>query len=119
MATLLSEIPTPIVANGVVTPYLRDSPTQPLTCQDRCDCSALEGDETGQVHLGSCGAQAQVRVTLRNGPQIVFCGHHYAHHGPKITQVAVVYDERAEAEIAVSPTGITTAEPTGLREVKY
>lgn len=119
MATLLSEIPTPIAANGVVTPFLRDSPTQPLTCQDRCDCSALEGDETGQVHLGSCGAQAQVRVTLRSGLQIVFCGHHYAQHGPKITQVAVVYDERRETEIASSLSGITQAELTGVREVNF
>jgi hypothetical protein len=119
MATQLSEIQKRIAANGAVTPFLRESPTQPLTCQDRCDCSALEGDGAGQVHVGSCGAQAQVRVTLRTGSQIVFCGHHYAQHGPKIAQVAVVYDERAEAEITFPPTRITTGEPTGLREVNY
>ena len=118
MATRLSEIQNPIVVNSAVTPLLRESPTQPLTCQDRCDCSALEGDGAGQVHLGSCGAQAQVRVTLRTGSQIVFCGHHYAQHGPKIAQVAVVYDERAEVEITYSRTRITTMEPTGL-EVNY
>ena len=119
MATQLNEIQNPIVVNSVVTLFHRDSPTKALTCQDRCDCSALEGDKTGQVHLGSCGAQAQVRVTLRTGSQIVFCGHHYAQHGPKIAQVAVVYDERAEAEITFSPARIITGEPTGLSEVNY
>jgi hypothetical protein len=119
MATQLNEIQNPIVVNSVVTPFLRESPTQPLTCQDRCDCSALEGDGAGQVHMGSCGAQAQVRVTLQTGPQIVFCGHHYAQHGPKIAHVAVVYDARARAAISVSSARITTGEPTGLREVNY
>ena len=119
MATQLNEIQNPIAVNSVVTPFCRESPTQPLTCHDRCDCSALEGDGAGQARLGSCGAQAQVRVTLKTGAQIVFCGHHYGQHGPKIAQVAVVYDARAEAEITFSPTRITSGEPTGLREVNY
>ncbi len=99
MAVLLSENSKSTLTESRVTSFLRDSPTQPLTCHDRCDCSALEGDRSGQGHLGSCGAQAHVRVTLRTGAQILFCGHHYAQHGPKIMQASVVYDEREEAEI--------------------
>lgn len=86
-----------------VTGFLRDSPTQPMTCRDRCDCSAVACDESGHGYLGSCGAQAQVRVTLRTGSQMVFCGHHYAQHGPRITQAAVVYDERDPFEVKSSP----------------
>jgi hypothetical protein len=96
MAALLSEISKPTPAKILVSPFLRDSPTQPLTCHDRCDCSALEGDDAGRGYLGSCGAQAQVRITLRTGSQIVFCGHHYAQHGTKIARLAVVYDEREQ-----------------------
>jgi hypothetical protein len=98
MAALLSEISKPTSAKMVVAPFLRDSPTQPLTCHDRCDCSALVGDNAGRGYLGSCGAQAQVRITMRTGSQIVFCGHHYAQHGSKIAQLAVVYDEREQVE---------------------
>jgi hypothetical protein len=117
MAALLSEIPKPAPAKSVVNAFLRDSPTEPLTFQDRCDCSALEGDKAGHGYLGSCGAQAQVRVTMRTGPQIVFCGHHYAQHGPRITQVSVVYDERAEVVVTFTSPSVTPAEHAGLREV--
>ena len=99
MAVLLNEISQSTLTESRVTSFFRDSPTQPLTCHDRCDCSALEGDLSGQGHLGSCGAQAHVRVTLGTGAQIVFCGHHYAQHGPKIMQVSVVYDQRDKTAV--------------------
>jgi len=111
MDALLRRISEPAPAKSVVTTILRDSPTQPLTCHDRCDCSALVGDQAGLVSLGSCGAQAKVRVTMRTGTQIVFCGHHYAKHGPKITQVAAVHDERDRVEVESSPTRITQGAP--------
>jgi len=104
MAALLNESSTPTQAKRVVTPFHRDSPFQPLTRHDRCDCSALEGDQTGNVHLGSCGAQARVRVTMATGSQLLFCGHHYAQHGPKITGSDLVFDERERVEIEPSPT---------------
>jgi len=44
MDALLRRISEPTPAKSVVTTILRDSPTQPLTCHDRCDCSALVGD---------------------------------------------------------------------------
>lgn len=111
MAALLNESSKPTQAKSVVTPFHRDSPFQPLTRHDRCDCSALEGDQIGKVHLGSCGAQARVRVTMAAGSQLFFCGHHYVQHGPKITQFDVVYDERVQVEIASSPTRIAQLNP--------
>lgn len=102
MAAPRSEISKPTPVTKVATTFLRDSPTQLLTCHDRCDASALECDESGHGYLGSCGAQAQVRVTLRTGAQIVFCGHHYAEHGPRITRAVVVYDERDPFEVRCS-----------------
>ena len=103
MAARLNESSKPTQAKSDVTPFHRDSPFQPLTRHDRCDCSALEGDQSG-VHLGSCGAQARVRVTMTTGSHIVFCGHHYTQHGPKITQAAAVHDEREGVEFESSPT---------------
>jgi hypothetical protein len=110
MAAQLDESSKPTLAESVVTPFHRDSSFQPLTGHDRCDCSAVEGDQTG-VHLGSCGAEARVRVTMTTGSQIVFCGHHFAQHGPKITEAAMVYDEREQVEFHFSPTGITEWDP--------
>jgi hypothetical protein len=117
MAAPLSEISTSTPANVVVTQFLRDSPTQPLTCHDRCDCSALEGDSTGRGYVGSCSAQAQVRVTMRTGSQITFCGHHFAQHGTKITQVAVVYDERGQVRAHVFTNEDHAAGPAVLSEL--
>jgi hypothetical protein len=111
MDALLRRISEPAPAKSVVATILRDSPTKPLTCLDRCDCSALVGNEAGLVSLGSCGAHAKVRVTLRTGAQIVFCGHHFAQHGPKISQVAVVYDERDRVKVESSPARIAQGTP--------
>ena len=111
MPALLNESSEPSQAKSVVTLIHRDSTFQPLTRHDRCDCSALEGDQSGNVRLGSCGAQARVRVTMTTGSQILFCGHHYAHHRPKITQVAVVHDEREQFEIEFSATSIAQWNP--------
>ena len=44
-----------------------------LTARDRCD---------------RCGAQAYMRVILRGGSELMFCGHHAAAHREKLAQVA-------------------------------
>ena len=50
-----------------------------LTTADRCD---------------RCGAQAYVRVTLNNGGELLFCGHHANAHSAKLSQVALrIHDE--------------------------
>jgi len=36
----------------------------------RCDHSGVEGTST------SCGAQAYIRATLKNGDTLIFCSHH-------------------------------------------
>lgn len=76
----------------------RVAPNAPLTGLDLCDCSAVAADKNGRPHLGFCTAQALVRVTLITGGQILFCGHHYTKHGPRITRVAVVHNEREHRE---------------------
>ena len=45
-----------------------------LTAADRCD---------------RCGAQAYVRITLRNGGELLFCAHHARAHEDKLKQVAL------------------------------
>ena len=91
----------------------RVAPTAPLTFFDRCDCSAVAGDKNGRPRPGFCSAQALVRVTLVTGGQILFCGHHYADHGPKIPSVAVVHSEREQDEVARSAS-TTPSMPTPL-----
>lgn len=50
-----------------------------LTAADRCD---------------RCGAQAYLRVTLTNGGELLFCGHHARAHQDKLKQVALnIQDE--------------------------
>lgn len=50
-----------------------------LTAEDRCD---------------RCGAQAYVRVTLADGGELYFCGHHMRMHESKIRPIAAdVHDE--------------------------
>lgn len=45
-----------------------------LTASDRCDAPVVSG-RTGVVTRGSCGAQAFVRVVLKSGHDLTFCGH--------------------------------------------
>jgi hypothetical protein len=107
MAAELTEVPKPTLSKKPFAPVCtRVAPNMPLTCFDRCDCSAVAGDQNGRPHLGFCSAQALVRVTLMTGGQILFCGHHYAKHGPKITRVAVVHNECEQGEVA--PSASTT-----------
>lgn len=47
-----------------------------LTPADRCD---------------RCGAQAYVRITLRNGSELLFCAHHARAHKDKLKQVACIF----------------------------
>lgn len=50
-----------------------------LTAIDRCD---------------RCGAQAYLRVFLRNGGELLFCSHHATRHREKLTEVAArIQDE--------------------------
>ncbi len=50
-----------------------------LTAADRCD---------------RCGAQAYLRVTLTNGGELLFCGHHARAHEDRLKQVALnIQDE--------------------------
>lgn len=56
--------------------------TAQLTRQDRCD---------------RCGAQAFVKATLpsADGLELLFCGHHFRDHEPKLVAVgATILDER-------------------------
>ena len=100
MAVLLTEAPEPLLTEKPsALGCTRVAPSAALTCFDRCDCSAVAGDKNGRPHVGFCSAQALVRVTLMTGGQILFCGHHYARHGPKITNVAVVHNEREQGEV--------------------
>lgn len=48
-----------------------DIEKQPLTAHDRCDAGVKDS---------SCGAQAWVRATLKNGGTLLFCAHHYRKH---------------------------------------
>ena len=47
----------------------------PLTARDRCDAATVapKGDSLHQ--RGPCGAQAFVRVILKSGAELLFCGH--------------------------------------------
>jgi len=50
-----------------------------LNAADRCD---------------RCGAQAYVRVTLATGGTLLFCGHHFHDHEPRLRQSAsTIHDE--------------------------
>lgn len=114
MDALMTQIPKPAPpATTAVATIVRDAPTQHLTAHDRCDCSAVEGngDKTGQTHIGTCGAQAWVRVTLASGTQMMFCAHHWGYHGPKVTQkanVATVYDQREQPQVVPTPAATIT-----------
>jgi hypothetical protein len=103
MAAVQTAVAKPASAKTPSAPACsRVVPDAPLTFFDRCDCSAVAGDKNGRARRGFCSAQALVRVTLMTGGQILFCGHHYADHGPKITKVEVVHDEREQGEVARS-----------------
>lgn len=54
----------------------------PLNAVDRCD---------------RCGAQAYVRATLRNGGELLFCGHHAKEYAAGLKPlVAKIQDETAK-----------------------
>lgn len=41
-----------------------------------------------------CAAQAYVRVTLNNGGELLFCGHHGRRHAERLREVATaIHDE--------------------------
>jgi hypothetical protein len=52
-----------------------------LNASDRCD---------------RCGAQAYVRVTMINGFELLFCGHHSREHSDKLKQVALKIQDESE-----------------------
>ena len=103
MTAVRTKVPEPALSEKPsAVAIVRVAPNEPLTAFDRCDCSAVAGDENGRTRLGCCSAQALVRVTLVTGGQILFCGHHYARHGSKIVRVAVVHNEREQGEVGRS-----------------
>jgi hypothetical protein len=66
------------------------SPSTPLTAIDRCE---------------RCGAQAYVRVTLTAGGDLLFCGHHFREHEPRIRPLASnVLDQTAELSAPSVPS---------------
>lgn len=67
------------VAPAVEVPDMRPAPE--LKVADRCD-------------TGDCGAQAFV-LTMFNGHELLWCGHHYAEHEDDLKQ-HVVIDARGE-----------------------
>jgi len=114
MTAVRTKVPKPALSKKPSTVVCaRVAPNEPLTLFDRCDCSAVAGDKNGRPHRGCCSVQALVRVTLITGGQILFCGHHYAKHGPKITRVAVVHNEREQGEDA-PPASETPSRQTPL-----
>lgn len=46
----------------------------PLTTHDRCDAAVVRLID-GDKKRGTCGAQAFVRVVLKSGLDLLFCGH--------------------------------------------
>lgn len=56
-------------------------PPRILTAADRCD---------------RCGAAAHVRVMLRAGSELLFCGHHARHHGPALASKGAWIDDQGE-----------------------
>lgn len=48
--------------------------TVPMNAGHRCD---------------RCGAQAYVRVLLRDRRELLFCAHHYRQHAPALARVAL------------------------------
>ncbi|PZS01937.1 MAG: hypothetical protein DLM56_13520 [Pseudonocardiales bacterium] len=62
-----------------MTPTPTATPTAPVSSTgERCD---------------RCGAQAQVRVILPGGGDLVFCAHHARAHEARLREVAVSYLE--------------------------
>jgi hypothetical protein len=117
MTAVLTEVSEPLPEKPSAPVCTRVAPNAPLTGLDLCDCSAVAGDKNGRPHLGFCSALAMVRVTLITGGQILFCGHHYAKHGPRITRVAVVHNEREHGEDA-PPASATPSHRTPLISAK-
>jgi len=48
---------------------------------------------------------------MATGSQLLFCGHHYAKHGPKITKFDLVFDDRERVEIEPVPTRVAQWNP--------
>ncbi len=69
-----------------------------LTAADRCD---------------RCGAQAYIRVTLPNGGELLFCGHHGHAHENKLREMSVDFQDDS-AQLAATPTSpAATADSEG------
>ena len=55
---------------------------------------AVPGPLNAACRCDRCGAQACVRVLLRNRQDLLFCAHHYRQHAPALARVAVaIHDE--------------------------
>jgi 4-hydroxyphenylpyruvate dioxygenase-like putative hemolysin len=44
----------------------------------------------------SCGAQAYVRIILRNRHDLLFCAHYYRQHEPALAKVAVAIQDETQ-----------------------
>ena len=45
---------------------------------------------TGHDDCDRCSARAKVRVLLRTGGELLFCGHHAHEHGPRLHDIGAV-----------------------------
>lgn len=80
-------------STGTVLPL---EATRPLGKDERCDALGSVPDKRGRLRPGSCGAEALVRAWIpRVGRPLLFCGHHFREHEPKLLQIgAYIHDER-------------------------
>jgi 4-hydroxyphenylpyruvate dioxygenase-like putative hemolysin len=63
------------------TPSRTPAVTGPMNARHRCD---------------RCGAQAYVRIILRNRQDLLFCAHHYRQHEPTLAKVAVAIQDETQ-----------------------
>ena len=64
-----------------VMPGGTQAPTTPMNAMNRCD---------------RCGAQADVRVLLHSGQDLLFCAHHYRQHALALAEVAAGIQDETE-----------------------
>ena len=78
--------------------------TTALTLADTCDACGYSADTSpdGQVRHSAI-SRAYVRVTMPDGKDMLFCGHHYATYELALTAVGATLTEDRRAELTVKP----------------